>query len=92
MYTPAPRAVIFAMVGLCKEEVNELGPVQLQVRTSVAAPVRVNVLPTQIGSGLADALTPVGTVIPQPQTKLAVAVPEQLPEVKETYRIAPALE
>ena len=50
------------MVGLCNDEVKLLGPVQLQVVAPVAPPVNVNVLPSQIGFGVADAVTPVGTV------------------------------
>lgn len=52
------------MVGLCNEEVKPLGPVQLQAVAPVAVPVKVNVLPTQIGFGEADALTPVGPAQP----------------------------
>ena len=39
-----------------------MGPVQLQLVALVAPPVKVNVLPTQIGLGVAEALTAVGTV------------------------------
>ena len=41
-----------------------MGPVQLQLVALVAASVKVNVLPTQIGLGVAEALTAVGTVHP----------------------------
>lgn len=51
-------------MGLCDEEVKPFGPVQLQPVAPVAPPVNVNVLPAQIGFGLAEALTDVGTVQP----------------------------
>ncbi len=51
-------------VGLCKVELNPFGHVQLQHVASVAPPVKVKLLPAQIGFGLAEALTPVGTVQP----------------------------
>ena len=67
--------MILAIVGLCAVEVKPLGPVQLQPVAPVALPVKVNVLPTQIGLGAAEADTAVGTVQPmQPkatQVKLA---------------------
>ena len=72
------------MVGLCDAEEKAFGPVQLQIVASVAPPVNVNVLPAQIGFGLADAVTPVGTVLTvteavftgaaEPQELLAVSV------------------
>ena len=72
------------MVGLCDEEEKLFGPVQLQLVAPVAPPVNVNVLPAQIGFGLADAVTPVGTVLTvteavftgaaEPQELLAVSV------------------
>lgn len=49
------------MVGLCAEEVKELGPVQLQLVAPVAPPVKVNVLPSQMGLGAAEAVTADGT-------------------------------
>ena len=54
--------VILAIVGLCEVEVKLLGPVQFQEVALVAPPVSVKVLPSHIGFGLAEALTPVGTV------------------------------
>ena len=51
------------MVGLCNEEEKLLGPVQLQLVAPVAPPVKVNVLPSQIGFGAADAVTPVGRIV-----------------------------
>ena len=76
--------VIPTIVGLCDEEVKLLGPVQLQLVASVAPPVNVNVLPAQIGFGLANAVTPVRTVftvtdavftgVAKPQALLAVNV------------------
>ena len=52
-----------------------MGPVQLQPVAPVVPPVKLNVLPSQIGLGDAEALTAVGTVQPmQPkatQVKLA---------------------
>src|SRR3989304_4860166 len=73
-----------AMVGLCNAEVKALGPVQLHVVAPVATPVNVNVAPAQTGFGLADAVTPVGTVFTvteagltgaaAPQALLAVSV------------------
>lgn len=64
VYIPAPAVEMPAMVGLCKVEVKALGPVQFQLVALVAAPVKVNVLPTQIGLGTAEAVTAVGTVQP----------------------------
>ena len=67
--------MILAIVGLCAVEVKPLGPIQLKPVAPVALPVKVNVLPTQIGLGAAEADTAVGTVQPmQPkatQVKLA---------------------
>ena len=56
--------MILAIVGLCEVEVKLLGPVQFQEVALVAPPVSVKVLPAQIGSGLAEAVTPVGTAQP----------------------------
>jgi hypothetical protein len=55
--------VIFVIVGLCNVEVNEFGPVQLQLVAPVAPPVKVNVLPAQIGFGEAEAVTAVGGAV-----------------------------
>ena len=67
------------MVGLCEVEVKLLGPVHAQEVASVAPPVSVKVLPTHIGLGAAEAVTPVGTVQPmQPkatQVVLGVSYP-----------------
>ena len=52
------------MVGLCDVDEKLFGPVQFQLIASVAPPVNVKVLPTQIGFGLADAVTADGTVQP----------------------------
>ena len=51
-----------AMVGLCRVEVKPLGPVQFHAITFVPPPVKIKVLPSQIGLGAAEALTAVGTV------------------------------
>ena len=51
------------MVGLCNAEEKAFGPVQLQIVASVAPPVNVKVAPAQIGLGVAEAVTPVGTVL-----------------------------
>ena len=67
--------VILAMVGLCNEEVKLLGPVQLQLVAPVAPPVNVNVLPSQIGFGLANAVTPVGTVIVPSSKRVKNGIP-----------------
>ncbi len=52
-----------AIVGLCAVDVKPLGPVQFQVEPLVAVPVRVSVLPAQMGLGLADAVTEVGGAV-----------------------------
>ena len=76
---PAPAVVILVMAGLCDDEVKLLGPVQLQFVAPVAPPVNVNVLPSQIGLGLANAVTPVGTVFTVTDAVLtAVADPQEL--------------
>ena len=72
------------MVGLCDEEVKLFGPVQLQLVASVAPPVKVKSLPSQIGLGAAEAVTAVGTVftlteavftgVAEPQALLAAKV------------------
>ena len=53
-----------AMVGFCKVEVKPFGPVHAKDSASVAPPVNVKVLPSQIGLGAAEALTAVGTLQP----------------------------
>lgn len=53
-----------AIVGFCKVEVKELGPVQAHEVALVAVPVNVKVLPSQMGLGVADAEIPDGTVQP----------------------------
>ena len=73
-----------AMVGLCNAEEKAFGPVQLQVVAPVAPPVKVSVAPAQIGFGLADAVTPVGTVVSVIATQLAVLVPQVLVAVTQT--------
>src|SRR3990170_1936169 len=65
---------MLAMVGLCEVEVKTFGPVQFHAVTFVPAPVKVNVLPTQIGLGAAEAVTLVGTV--QPMQPKATQVEE----------------
>jgi hypothetical protein len=65
---------MFVIVGLCSIEVKPLGPVQLQAVASVATPVKVKSLPSQIGFGAAVADTPVGTV--QPMQPKATQVEE----------------
>ena len=71
------------MVGLCDEEEKLFGPVQLQLVAPVAPPVNVNVLPAQIGFGLADAVTPVGTVFTVTEAVFTgVAEPQELLAVK----------
>ena len=75
VYIPAPAVVIPAMVGLCNVEAKLLGPVQFQLVAFVAAPVKVNVLPAQMGVGLADAVTAVGTMQPIQPNATQVEVP-----------------
>ena len=62
------------MVGLCDEEVKLFGPVQFQLVASIAPPVKFSVLPTQIGLGLAEAVTDDGAVQPiqKPATQVVV--------------------
>ena len=56
-----------------------MGPVQLQLVAPVAPPVKVKVAPAQIGLGLADAVTPVGTVFTVTEAVFtAVAEPQEL--------------
>src|SRR3990170_2769918 len=79
VYIPAIAVVIDALVGLCREEVKALGPVQLHVVAPVAPPVNVNVAPAQTGFGLADAVTTVGTVFTVTEAVFtAVAEPQEL--------------
>ena len=63
-----------AMVGLCRVEEKALGPVHCQASALVAPPVKVNVLPAQIGFGLGEAVTAVGRV--QPMQPKATQVKE----------------
>jgi hypothetical protein len=75
--------VIFVIVGFCNVEVNEFGPVQLQLVASVAPPVKVNVLPWQIGLGDAEAVTPVGISLTVTEVVFtAAADPQALEAVK----------
>ena len=62
------------IVGLCEDEVKLLGPVHCHPSALVAPPVKVKVLPAQIGLGLGDAVTPVGTL--QPMQPKATQVDE----------------
>ena len=65
------------MVGFCKVEVKPFGPVHAKDSASVAPPVNVKVLPSQIGLRAAEALTAVGASQPmQPKaTQLFPGVP-----------------
>lgn len=55
---------MLVIVGFCKVEEKELGPVQAHEVALVAVPIRVKALPSQMGLGVAEAETPDGTVQP----------------------------
>ena len=80
------------MVGLCNDEEKLFGPVQLQLVAPVAPPVKVNVLPSQIGFGLADTVTAVGmgvnviakvcaALVPQLLLAVTLTLPLEVPKV-----------
>ena len=85
VYIPAIAVVIDGLVGLCNEDVKALGPVQLHDVAPVAPPVNVNVLPAQIGLGLADAVTPVGTVFTVTAKVFALLAPQALSAVTDMF-------
>jgi hypothetical protein len=81
---------MFEIVGFCNVEVNPFGPVQLHDVAPVALPDNVNVAPSQIGFGLADAVTPVGTEFIVTEAVFAAEAAPQVLLVVNEYMPAPA--